>query len=85
MDTKCVIKRKQFKGYPMPEPIKQRMNVIGKENKQDGQLKFANWRNVKFDWIIKNESTSLMEENTIEQETRYPDILVEMPGILTEE
>ncbi len=69
----------------MPESIKQRMNVLGKRNKQGGQLKFANRRNVKFDWSLNNKLTPLIRDNTIEQEASYPGIPSNMTGVLTEE
>ena len=47
-----VIKRKQFKEYPMPDSVKKRVEAKGRKEKQDGRLKHADHRNVEFDWSM---------------------------------
>ena len=85
LETWRVIKRKQFKEYPMPKSILNKVEAMGRKNKQDGRLKFADRRNIEFDWSLAEEEEPLIEDNAVEPEAPYPDIPAEMPGVLTEE
>ena len=39
----------------MPGRIKEQVEAMGRKNKQDVRLKFANRRNVEFDWSLEDE------------------------------
>ena len=85
LETWQVIKRKQFKEYPFPKSFISKVEAKGRKEKQDGRLKFANRRNVEFDWSLEDEEEPLIEDNAVEPEAPYPDIPAEMPGVMTEE
>ena len=84
LETKQVIKRKQFEEYPMPGQIKKQVEAMGRKNKQDGQLIFANRQNIEFDWSLEDEQP-LIEDNVEEPDAPYPNIPAEMPGIVMED
>ncbi len=69
----------------MPESIKQKMNALGKKNKQDKWLKFSNCHNIDFYWSLNNEATTLIKDNVTEHKYPYPGIPSEVPRVLMEE
>ena len=78
LDTKMIIKRKQFTEYPMPASIIKKVEAMGIKNKQDGRLKFADRRNREYDWSLSKEA--LVEDNATEQDTEvHRGIPAEMP------
>ena len=73
LGTKRVVKRKPFKEFHMPDQIKRQVEAMGEKDKKDGRLKFANRRNIEFDWSLEDEQL-LVDDNAEEPEAPYPDI-----------
>ena len=76
-----VIKRKQFTEYPMPTSFKLQVEAKGRSDKQDGRLKFADRRNVEYDWSLSDEETPLVEDDAVEEDAPFPDIPAEKRGV----
>jgi hypothetical protein len=87
LDTLTVIKRKKFTEFPMPDSVINKLECLGKRDKQTGRLTFADRHNVPFDWDEEYEQCPLIDDNAPEPEPTslpFPDIPAEMPGILYE-
>ena len=76
-----MVKRKQFKECLMPKSIKKQVEAMGRKDKEDGRLSFANRQNIKFDWILEEEQP-LVKDNNEEPDAPYPNIPAEIPGII---
>ena len=87
LESKRVIKRKQFDEYPMPDSILKRVEAIGVKDKNDAKLRFRNRKNERFDWDMEDEDEEeLIEDNAVDAEVApFPDIPAEMPGVGLEE
>ena len=68
----------------MPNSIKRKVKAMGRNDKQDGPLKFANRQNVEFDWSLRG-GQPLVKDNAEEHKALYPDISTEVPRIVMEE
>ncbi len=86
--TGRILKRRSFTTMPMPDHVIQRVNAIGKQEKQGRTFRFLNRRGEPFEWtdeVLEDdpEFQGLLEETA--DTAVYPDISAELPGVLLEE
>ena len=86
--TGRILKRRSFTPMPMPDHVIQRVNAIGKREKQGRTFRFLNRRGEPFEWTDEvpeddPEFQGLLEETA--DTAVYPDISAELPGVLLEE
>jgi hypothetical protein len=82
------MKRRSFTPMPMPDHVIQRVNAIGKQERQGRTFRFLNRRGEPFEWTDEvpeddPEFQGLLEETA--DTAVYPDISAELPGVLLEE
>jgi hypothetical protein len=88
INTGRVHKRRSFTQMPMLEHVIQRVNAIGKREKQGHTFRFLNRDGEPYEWTDKvpeddPEFQGLLDET--EDTAVYPDISAELPGVLLKE
>jgi hypothetical protein len=79
----CILKRRSFTPYPMPERVIKRVNAIGLRQKQGRTFRFLNRRQEPYQWTDTvpeddPEFQGLLEDK---EEAAYPDISAELLGV----
>ena len=77
-----MIKWKQIEEYPIPDSNIKKIETKGRKDNQDGQLKFADSRSVKFDWSLQDKEEALAKDKAKEPEAPFLYIPSKMPEVL---
>ena len=82
INTRRVLKRRNFTPIPLPDSVIAKVNAIGKKEGQGRDFRFTNRRNEPFSWtdevpVDDDEFQGLLEPD----EATFPDISAELPGV----
>ncbi len=81
LNTKLVIKQRQFQTLPMPDSMIKTIKAMDQTGHR-GELIFANNKGIPYTW---NRGKGQVKPVTCQQDTPYPALSVEFPGIVVEQ
>jgi hypothetical protein len=79
----CILKRRLFTPYPMPDRLIKGANAIGLPERQGRTFQFLNRRQEPYEWTdtIPEDDPKFQGLLKDEEEAAYPDISAELPGV----
>ena len=81
LNTGCVLKRRSFTEFPMPDSIIKKVNAIGEKEKQGRQFRFHNRLNDLYSWTDEVPEDDPEFQGLLEVEAPFPDVSAELPGV----